>query len=138
MPVRELPADVILAALRRRRGVPAIAVAMRGIEADGRPTFNVTESPASVLRKALDLRYKSAHRKGSRLTGDADLLDHLAEMGDLPISGLTVDDEDRNIAVFSKRNRLNRLVPSFWRTSQVVATDSPAPPFLPRGNRWTA
>lgn len=100
MTPRELSADVVLAALRPGLQDPLVAQAVEAIEAVDQRPFTVTESPAGILRKTLDNRYRSTHRRDLAIGADAPLLERLTELADVPVTGFAIDREERNVALF--------------------------------------
>jgi hypothetical protein len=100
MALQELSKAQVLSAVEPGAGDETLQRCRAALEADPRDTFTVDTSPADVLRRSLEIKYRIARQRGKEFAGDRDLLLALSELGDALVTGVFVDRGSEHFDVF--------------------------------------
>jgi len=81
-----IPKTDLIALLNGASHHPLAAAAIESLSKDKRDIFEAGATRASNLAESLAIKFRIADDKGRSVTGGADLLDQLRELGDTPVT----------------------------------------------------
>jgi hypothetical protein len=97
---REFTPEEILAVLGDGGEDSVLRTCIEALRVHHRAHYTIGGTPANLLRRTLERRYRNAVRKGKTFVGGQEILQRLAELGSELVSGLSTQDAGRHFFIY--------------------------------------